>query len=50
MLLAIDEYEVFDRKIAQGVLPEALLATIRESIRRTEKSRGSSSAVTVSVS
>jgi hypothetical protein len=33
LLLAIDEYEVFDRKIAEGVLPEDLLATIRESIQ-----------------
>ena len=33
LLLAIDEYEVLDAKIAEGELPEALLATIRNSIQ-----------------
>ncbi len=33
LLLAIDEYELIDRKIGEGVLPEDLLATLRESIQ-----------------
>ncbi len=33
LLLAIDEYERLDAKIADGTLPEALLATIRNSIQ-----------------
>lgn len=33
LLLAIDEYENLDRKIGEGVLPEDLLAVVRESIQ-----------------
>lgn len=33
LLLGIDEYENLDRKIGEGVLPEDLLAVIRESIQ-----------------
>jgi AAA ATPase domain len=33
LILAFDEFEQFDRKIAQGVFNEDLLATIRESIQ-----------------
>ena len=33
LLLAIDEYELIDQKIGEGVFPEDLLATMRESIQ-----------------
>jgi hypothetical protein len=33
LLIAVDEYENLDRKIGEGVLPEDLLAVIRESIQ-----------------
>ena len=33
LLLTVDEYENIDQKIAQGIFPEDLLATIRESIQ-----------------
>src|SRR5205085_12362501 len=33
LLLAIDEYENLDEKIGEGVLPEDLLAVVRESIQ-----------------
>ena len=33
VLLALDEYEQIDKKIGDGVFPEDLLATIRESIQ-----------------
>ena len=33
LLLSIDEYENLDRKIGEGVFPEDLLATLRESIQ-----------------
>jgi hypothetical protein len=33
LLLAIDEYEMIDSKIAEGVLPRDLLATFRESVQ-----------------
>ena len=33
LMLAFDEYENFDRKIGEGIFPEDLLATIRESIQ-----------------
>ena len=33
LLLALDEYEMIDVKIGEGVFPEDLLATIRESIQ-----------------
>ncbi|MCZ6679398.1 MAG: ATP-binding protein, partial [Candidatus Poribacteria bacterium] len=33
LLLALDEYEMIDTKIGEGVFPEDLLATIRESIQ-----------------
>jgi hypothetical protein len=33
LLIGIDEYENLDRKIAEGVFPEDLLATFRESIQ-----------------
>src|SRR5262245_48765659 len=33
LLLTVDEYENIDQKIAQGIFPEDLLATVRESIQ-----------------